>query len=91
MQIPKVSRSGMAPTHTNDDEKRRGDIASYSAELILDLRNLAKSEGFKTLQSVLELAYYEASSLAHPVKVTAEEIERLKEMEKAARLAEAVS
>lgn len=42
------------------------EVAHYTADMTLELRNLAKAAGLKTLQGLLEVAYYEAFSAAHP-------------------------
>ena len=44
------------------------DCAAYIAELTLELRNLAKSHGFKFLTLLLEMAFQEAFALGHAVK-----------------------
>jgi hypothetical protein len=61
------------------------DSATYIADLILELRNLAKAENFRTLQGLLELGYYEAFALANPVNIPQDERDRLDAMERAAR------
>ncbi len=51
--------------------------AQYIADMILELRNMAKSGELKALQGILEFAYYEAFSAAHRVEVSAEELVHL--------------
>jgi hypothetical protein len=60
------------------------DMAQYTSDLLLDLRNIAKSQGYRTLQGLLELSYYEAFALANPVTLPPGEKERLDEIEKQA-------
>jgi hypothetical protein len=59
------------------------------ADMILELRNMAKSTGLKTLQGLLEISYYEAYSNANPVVMPEGEIERLAEMSRAGAASEA--
>jgi hypothetical protein len=68
--------------HTSLDRRPQTgtDMAQYAADLLLDLRNLAKAQGFKTLQGLLELSYYEAFSLANPITIPAGEKERLEDL-----------
>jgi hypothetical protein len=54
--------------------------AQYIADMVLELRNLAKACDFKTLQGLLEVTYYEAFGMAHQVHIPANEHERLQEM-----------
>jgi hypothetical protein len=59
--------------------------ADYIAEMILVLRNLAKGSDMHTLQGLLEIAYYEAYSVAHSTKVSPEDLQHLKELGEDAR------
>ncbi|MFO1034599.1 MAG: hypothetical protein U1E15_11150 [Hyphomicrobiales bacterium] len=54
--------------------------AQYIADMVLELRNMAKSSQFKVLQGLLEITYYEAFTVAHPPVVPAGERERLEEL-----------
>jgi hypothetical protein len=65
------------------------EVAHYLADMTLELRNMAKSAGLKTLQGLLEISYYEAFSNANPVVMPEGEIERLAEMSKAGAISEA--
>jgi hypothetical protein len=62
--------------------------AQYVADMVLELRNIAKSCNFKVLQGLLEITYYEAFTAAHPPVIPTGEMERLHEMGEDARLAE---
>jgi hypothetical protein len=53
------------------------DTANYIADMILELRNLAKSARMATLQGLLEISYYEAYSVANPVPVPEGELQHL--------------
>jgi hypothetical protein len=64
--------------------------AQYLADMLLELRNMAKSAGLKTLQGMLELAYYEAYAAAHRTPIPEGEAERLVQIAADARKAEAV-
>jgi hypothetical protein len=66
---------------------RHGETAYYIADMILELRNLAKGQNMQTLQGLLEIAYYEAYEVANPVAIPKDEAERLHELGKDARLA----
>jgi hypothetical protein len=59
------------------------EVAHYTADMTLELRNLAKAAGLKTLQGLLEIAYYEAFSAAHPAILPEGEAEMLAELERA--------
>jgi hypothetical protein len=63
------------------------EIAKYTADMALELRNLAKSVGLKTLQGLLEVTYYEAYAAAHPTQVPEGEAEHLRELELASKSA----
>jgi hypothetical protein len=56
------------------------ETAQYIADMVLELRNMAKSDGFSSLQSLLELAYYEAFTVAHKVELPEGEEEYLKSL-----------
>jgi hypothetical protein len=64
--------------------------AQYLAEMLLELRNMAKAGGFKTLQGILELAYYEAFAAAHRTPIPEGEAEHLEQIGADARKAESV-
>ncbi len=53
------------------------ETAQYVADIVLELRNMAKSEGFATLQGLLEVTYYEAFSVAHKMDLPEGELELL--------------
>ena len=59
------------------------DTAQYIADMVLELRNIAKSADMKTLQGLLEMSFYEAFSVANRVEIPAGEIEHLRELSKA--------
>jgi hypothetical protein len=54
--------------------------ALYIADMILELRNLAKGAQMTTLQGLLEISYYEAYGVANRVDVPDNELERLQEI-----------
>ena len=64
------------------------DTAQYVADMILEMRNLAKAAHLFTITVPLEYAYYEAFSIANRVKVPPEELNRIRVLEKAAKAAE---
>jgi len=61
------------------------DTAQYVADMILELRNMAKAAKLFTVMVPLEYAYYEAFSRANRVSVPPEEIERLRDLAEAAK------
>ena len=69
--------------------KMNRDTAQYIADMILQLRNLAKGSKMSTLQGLLEISYYEAYSVAHAIVISEGEAERLEEMGAHARRFEA--
>jgi hypothetical protein len=59
------------------------DTAQYIADMVLELRNLAKGAGLITLQGLLEVSFYEAFSAANHVEVPQHELDHLRELSKA--------
>ncbi len=57
------------------------ETAQYIADMVLELRNMAKAEGFGSLQAILELAYYEAFGTAHKAEIPPGEKEYLENLE----------
>lgn len=72
----------------NTQEIQR-DTAQYIADMILELRNMAKAAKLFKIMVPLEFAYYEAFSVANRVQVPKEEIERLDKLARMARRFEA--
>ena len=69
---------------TPDLATRQRDIAEYLANMILELRNLARSAQLHTIMVPLEFAYYEAFGTAHRVDVPEAEVERIRELSRTA-------
>lgn len=65
------------------DENQR-EIAQYIADMILELRNMARSAKLYKIMVPLEFAYYEAFSVANRVNIPKAELERLQALAKAA-------
>ena len=63
--------------------ERQRDTAEYIADMILELRNLARSVQLHTVMVPLEFAYYEAFGVAHRVEVPPAEAERIRELSRA--------
>ena len=61
------------------------EMAQYIADMLLELRNMAKSAGLPTLLGLLELSFCEAFSIANKVEIPAGEIEKLKRLSRASR------
>lgn len=64
--------------------QRQRDTAEYLSDMILELRNLARSVKLHTVMVPLEFAYYEAFGVAHRVEVPSAELERLRGLSRAA-------
>ena len=56
------------------------EVAQYIADMLLELRNMAKAAGFKTLWGLLEISFCEAFSVANKVEIPPGEIEKLKRL-----------
>lgn len=67
---------------------RQRDAAEYIAEMVLELRNLARNQRLYTVMVPLEYAYYEAFGVAHRVDVPEGEIQRIRELSKASEALE---
>ncbi len=67
---------------TNARAKR--ETAQYISEMTLVLRNLAKTYELVSLQGLLEVAHYEAFTVATQIELPEGELERIKEMSRAA-------
>jgi hypothetical protein len=74
---------GREPRLGSADTQR--ETAQYITDMVLELRNLARSAELKTLSGLLEIAFYEAFSLANKVEIPPAEVERLKALEAAAK------
>jgi hypothetical protein len=61
-------------------DHRQRETAQYVADMILELRNMAKAARLTTILAPLESAYYEAFSAANQVRVPAGEAERIKKL-----------
>ena len=62
---------------------RQRETAEYLADMILELRNLARASQLYTVMVPLEYAYYEAFSVANRVEIPEAEVERIKELARA--------
>lgn len=75
---------GHSRAHSNQSKKLdRKETAQYIADMVLELRNLAKAVEIKSLQDLLELCFYEAFATANKVNIPEGELERLQELSKA--------
>lgn len=85
-QAPDASPQPAAasPSAEKSFADRQRETAEYLADMILELRNLARSVQLHTVMVPLEFAYYEAFGAAHRVEVPAAELERIRELSKAA-------
>jgi hypothetical protein len=69
------------------EDLRGRKAAQFAADIILELRNIAKSERLYPLQNILEMAYYEAFAAANHVDIPPDEESRLAEISQDARAA----
>jgi hypothetical protein len=53
------------------------ELAQYIADMLLELRNMAKTAGLKTLYGLLEISFCEAFCVANKVEIPPGEIEKL--------------
>ena len=76
----------MNDSNTKDSAKdtQERQLAQYIADMLLELRNMAKSAGLTTLLGLLELSFCEAFSIANKVEIPPGEIEKLRRLAKAA-------
>ena len=63
---------------------RQRETAEYLSDMILELRNLARTVELHAVMVPLEFAYYEAFGHAHQVDVPSDEISRIEEISKSA-------
>lgn len=80
-QIEQTSSAPNAPMLTGQQRE----TAQYVADMILELRNMAKAARLFTITVPLEYAYYEAFSIANRVQVPEGELERLRELARNAK------
>jgi hypothetical protein len=71
-------------TRLNQKEIRERELAQYIADMLLEMRNMAKSAGLSTLLGLLEVTYCEAFSIANKVEIPEGEMEKLMKMARAA-------
>lgn len=92
MMVAHVQKHNLKSIISDKDNQRdsfsSNETAQYIADMLLELRNLAKAADLKPLQGILEVGYYEAHSAAHRAPVPEGEAERLKKMGEDARKAE---
>jgi hypothetical protein len=60
------------------------ELAQYIADMLLELRNMARAAGLKTLLGLLEITFCEAFSIANKVEIPPGEIEKLRRLANAA-------
>ncbi len=64
--------------HKNFKKDAHGqELAQYIADMLIEMRNMAKAAGFKTLWGLLEISFCEAFSIANKVEIPPGEIEKL--------------
>ena len=85
-QAPTISLVGAeaGPRLVPSLGERQRQTAEYLADMVLELRNLARSVQLYTVMVPLEYAYYEAFGVANKVEVPPAELERIKALSRAA-------
>lgn len=56
------------------------ELAQYIADMLLELRKMAKGGGLNTLLGLLEISFCEAFSIANKVEIPPGEIEKLRRL-----------
>ena len=76
----------MTDTDSKSPEKdaQQLEMARYIADMLLELRDMARAAGLKTLWGLLELSFCEAFSIANKVEIPPGEIEKIRRLAKAA-------
>jgi hypothetical protein len=67
-----------------EKRSREQETAQYIADMLLELRNIARLAALTTLFGLLELSFCEAFSIANKVKIPDGEIEKLRQLVRAA-------
>lgn len=75
---------GLSSSHDTALAERQQAIAQYISDMILELRNMAKSANLVKVLVPLEFAYYEAFSEANRVVVPEAERQRLERLSRMA-------
>ena len=78
---PELVEAAGAPVKSLVERQR--ETAEYLADMVLELRNLARSVQLFTVMVPLEYAYYEAFGVANRVEVPPEEVDRIKRLAQA--------
>ncbi len=69
---------------TPEKDAKDQELAQYIADMLLELRKMAKGAGLNTLLGLLEISFCEAFCIANKVEIPPGEIEKLKRLAKAA-------
>jgi uncharacterized protein YbjT (DUF2867 family) len=80
-----LNEEGTLPNGDTKLTDQQRETAQYVADMVLELRNMAKSVRLYTITVPLEYAYYEAFSIANHVTVPPAELERLRNLAQAAK------
>lgn len=78
---PSASPNSSAQSRRTPDPR---DTANYIADMVLEMRNMAKAAGLTTLLGLLEVTFYEAFSVANRVEIPEAELNRLRNLAKLA-------
>jgi len=80
--VPAVEVALPAAESPDVKASRQRDVAEYIAEMILELRNLARSHKLYTVMVPLEYAYYEAFTASNKVEIPEADRKRIEELSK---------
>ena len=83
MAVSRGLQGSQPSSRTAADGDIRRETAQYISEMTLELRNLAKAHDMSALQGLLEVAYYEAFTVAAQIELPEGELEHLRELGKA--------
>jgi hypothetical protein len=83
MTVDVVLRGAQLRKGKQPDSLSEREVAQYTADIMLELRQLARNVKLNTLQGLIELCYYEAFSVANQPQISKEERERLAQLERA--------
>ena len=70
---------------STETEAQQRELAQYIADMLLELRNMARAAGLKTLLGLLEITFCEAFHVANKVEIPPGEVEKLRRLTQESR------
>jgi hypothetical protein len=70
----------IVPPKSVSPEQHAREISQYIADMLLEMRNMARSAGLKSLLTPLEMSFCEAFAIANRVQIPPDEAEKLRRM-----------